>query len=76
LAYLDRLLRRERIPRQSLLQYLATEQGLRVEQLEGLPLEQINRLIAELRDRRRREALLERVLTIDMESLFPELSPR
>lgn len=76
LLYLEQLLRRRRIPRRSLLQYLATEYGLQVERLEGLPLEEINRLIAELRDRRRREALLEQVLTIDMEPLFPELAAR
>lgn|GEM_PF-4293048 len=76
LLYLEWLLRRRRIPRRSLLQYLTAERGLKIERLENLLPEQVNRLIAELHDRRRREALLERVLTIDMEPLFPELSSK
>lgn len=76
LLYLERLLRRRRVPRQGLLRYLAAERGVEVEELEALPPGEIDRLIAELRDRRRREALLERVLTIDMEPLFPELATR
>ena len=76
LLYLERLLRRRRVPRRSLLQYLAAERGVEAEELEKLPPEQIDWLIRELRDRRRGEALLERVLTIDMEPLFPELAAR
>jgi len=76
LLYLERLLRRRRVPRRSLLRYLAAERGVEVEELEALPPEEIDRLIGELRDRRRREALLEQVLTIDMEPLFPELAAR
>lgn len=74
LRYLERLLRRRRVPRRSLLQYLAAERGVEVEELEALPPQEIDRLIGELRDRRRREVLLEQVLTIDMEPLFPELA--
>jgi hypothetical protein len=76
LARLYQLLRQGRIPRRNLLQYLARERGLEVERLESLPLEELDRLIKELRDRRQRALLLERVLTIDMEPLFPELTLR
>jgi hypothetical protein len=70
------LLRRGRIPRRGLLQYLETERGLKVGQLENLPPEQVNALIQELRDRQQRAILQERILTIDMEPLFPELAVR
>lgn len=76
LSRLERLLRRGRIPRRGFLQYLAVERGLEVERLECLPLEELDRLIRELRDQEQRAALLERVLTIDMEPLFPELALR
>lgn len=76
LSYLYQLLRWGRIPRRGLLQYLEAERGLKVGQLESLPLEQINELIRELRDRQRRATLQEQVLTIDMEPLFPELALR
>jgi hypothetical protein len=74
LSYLYQLLRLGRIPRRGLLQYLAAERGLEIGQLESLPLEQINLLIKELRDQQRCAALQERVMTIDMEPLFPELA--
>ena len=45
-----------------------------VEQFESLPLEELDRLIKELWDREKRALILERVLTIDMEPLFPELA--
>lgn len=76
LSYLYQLLRRGRIPRRGLLQYLEAERGLKVGQLENLPTDQINALIQELRDRQQRAILQERVLTIDMEPLFPELALR
>ncbi len=76
LSRLYQLLRRGRIPRRGLLQYLAVERGLEVERLESLPLEELDRLIRELRDQEQRALILERVLTIDMEPLFPELALR
>ncbi|MGQ9477447.1 MAG: hypothetical protein ACUVRH_03035 [Candidatus Bipolaricaulia bacterium] len=74
LSRLYQLLRRGRIPRRGLLRYLAVERGLEVERLESLPLEELDRLIRELRDQEQRALILERVLTIDMEPLFPELA--